>query len=39
MKRIDIINSGLTLLTASAVLLCAIAPAGAQDKKPNILIL
>ena len=38
MKR-NIIYNGLSLLLATAALLSAVAPAQAQDKKPNILFI
>ncbi len=34
-----LIKHGLTVLTASAALMCANAPAQAADKKPNILFI
>ncbi len=37
MKRQNIINSGLSLLTAAAALIGAVATAQAADKKPNII--
>ncbi len=39
MKPNNIIHSGLSLLTASAALMCALVPAQAADKKPNILFI
>ena len=38
MKR-NLITGGLSLLTASAALLCAVAPVQAADKKPNIVFI
>src|SRR5438132_5214035 len=38
MKR-NLIHNGLSLLAATAALFSAVAPAQAQDKKPNILII
>src|SRR6266567_3811469 len=38
MKR-NLIHNGLSLLTAAAALFSAVAPAQAQDKKPNILFI
>ena len=38
MKRNPIINC-LSLLTATAALLCAVAPAQAQTKKPNVVVI
>ena len=38
MKR-NLSYNGLSLLMATAALFCAIAPAQAQDKKPNVVIL
>ena len=35
----NLIRYGLTVLTISAALWCAVAPAQAQTKKPNILVL
>jgi arylsulfatase A-like enzyme len=35
----NLIKHGVTVLTASAALLCAVTPAQAQDKKPNILFI
>jgi hypothetical protein len=37
MKR-NLIKHGLTVLTASAALLCAVTPAQAQTTKPNIVV-
>jgi len=34
-----LITHGLTVLTASTALMCAVAPAQAADKKPNILVI
>jgi arylsulfatase A-like enzyme len=39
MKQKNIINNGLSLLTASAALMCAVATIQAADKKPNILVI
>jgi arylsulfatase A-like enzyme len=39
MKRKNIINSGLSLLTAVAALLCAVVSGQAADKKPNIILI
>ena len=37
--KAQLFKHGLTALTASAALLCALVPAQAQDKKPNILVI
>jgi arylsulfatase len=34
-----LVKHGLTVLTASAALMCAVAPSQATDKKPNIVML
>src|SRR5471030_1817910 len=39
MKRKNMINSGISLLTVSAAMMCAITPTQAQDKKPNIVVI
>jgi arylsulfatase A-like enzyme len=39
MKRSDLMRYVLTMLTASAALMCAIISAQAQDKKPNIVVI
>jgi arylsulfatase A-like enzyme len=39
MKRNKLLSYGLTVLTASAALLCAVVPSQAADKKPNILFI
>ncbi len=39
MKRNKLLRYGLAVLTASTALLCAVAPAQAADKKPNILVI
>lgn len=38
-RKPNLISYGLSLLTAGAALFCAIAPADAADKKPNIVII
>ena len=37
--KMKLVKHGLTVLTASAALMCAVAPAQAADKKPNILVI
>jgi arylsulfatase A-like enzyme len=37
--KVQLFKHGLTALTASATLMCALVPAQAQDKKPNILVI
>ena len=37
--KAQLFKHGLTALTASAALMCALVPAQAQDKKPNILVI
>ncbi len=39
MKTSQLLGYGLAVLTASAALLCAVAPAQAADRKPNILVI
>src|SRR5437016_9985626 len=39
MKRNKLLSYGLSVLTASAALLCAVVPSHAADKKPNILFI
>ncbi len=39
MKRNNLINYGLSLLAVAAALVCAVSPAQAADKKPNIVVI
>ena len=39
MMRDKFLNYGLAVLTVAAVLMCAVVPAQAADKKPNILVI
>jgi len=39
MKRNKLLGYGLAVLATSAALLCAVTPAQAEDKKPNILVI
>ena len=37
--KMKLVKHGLTVLTGSAALMCAVAPAHAADKKPNVVML